>query len=164
MAVRSLEELKQLLNTQGRKRECLLGIDHGTQNIGLAVSDHRFVIASPLETIRHTKFTKDIIHLKKVIDDYNIGGIILGLPMNMDGSEGPRCQSVRHYAKNIIEQGEFFGRELEVAFWDERLSSFAVERMLIDDVDMSRARRAEVIDKLAAAHILQGALDHMKDI
>lgn len=161
MAIRSLEELKELLNTEGRKRECLLGIDHSSKNIGLAVSDHRLVIASALDTIRSTKFSKDIVHLKRVMDDYNVGGIVLGLPVNMDGTEGPRCQSVRHYAKNLMDQADFFGREPEIAFWDERLSSYAVERMLIDDVDMSRKKRAEVIDKMAAAHILQGALDQL---
>jgi len=161
MAIRSLEELKELLNTEGRKRECLMGIDHSSKNIGLAISDPRLMIASAVDTIRSTKFSKDIVHLKRVMDEYNIGGIVLGLPMNMDGSEGPRCQSVRRYATNLIEKAEFFGREPEITFWDERLSSYAVERMLIDDVDMSRKRRAEVIDKMAAAHILQGALDQL---
>ncbi len=162
MTICSLEELKAVLNTNGRKRECLLGIDHGTKNIGLAISDHRLSIATPIDTIRSTKFSHDIEHLRRVINEYNVGGIVLGLPLNMDDSEGARCQSVRHYAKNLLEQTDFFGRELNIAFWDERLSSFAVESVLMDDIYLPKKKRAKVIDKLAAAHILQGALDKLR--
>ncbi len=162
MAICSLKEIKRILKRDENKRRPLLGIDHGTKNIGIAVSDSNLSIATPLTTIRSTKFSNDIKELKKIIDEYSIVAIIIGLPLNMDGSEGARCQSVRQYAKNLLDKKDFFERELEIAFWDERLSSFAVDRMLIEDTDISRKKRATVIDKLAASHILQGALDFLQ--
>ncbi len=134
----------------------LLGLDIGEKTIGLAVSDSAQSIASPLETIRRSKFAKDMERLKEIIAERKVGALVLGLPINMDGSEGPRCQSVRQFARNL---GTLAGIDLPIAFWDERLSTRAVERFLIDEQDMTRMRRAEVIDKLAAAYILQGALD-----
>jgi putative Holliday junction resolvase len=134
----------------------LLGLDLGSKTIGLAISDSQFRVASPLETLRRTKFTKDAETLKRLIDDRDIGGLVLGLPVNMDGSEGPRAQSTRQFAANLLDKFD-----IPIAFWDERMSTMAVERMLIDEADMSRRRRAEVVDKMAAAYILQGTLDSL---
>ena len=134
----------------------LLGLDLGTKTIGLAISDSRLAIASPLETLRRTKFTADAEALKALCADRKVGGLVIGLPVNMDGSEGPRCQSVRDFARNLA---EIAGLDLPIAFWDERLSSAAVERFLVQDADMTRKRRGDVVDKMAAAYILQGALD-----
>ena len=134
----------------------LVGLDLGEKTIGVAVSDGLWMIASPLETIRKSKFTDDANQLFKLMQGRGAEGIVLGLPVNMDGTEGPRCQSVRAFARNILRL-----RDLPIAFWDERLSSAAVNRMMIDEMDMTRARRAELVDKLAAAYILQGALDRI---
>jgi len=152
MSVIDLTALKSAL----QPRQCLLGLDLGSKTIGLAVSDPGFIIASPIDTIRRTKFTKDIGLLKEVITRRNIGGLVLGLPVSMDGSEGPRCQSTRQFATNVLNQ-----MEIPIALWDERLSTSAIQRILIDEADMTRKRRAEVVDKMAAAYILQGALDMM---
>ncbi len=138
------------------RRTRLLGLDIGEKTIGLAISDSGQSVASPLETIRRSKFAKDMAQLKQVIAERRVGALVLGLPVNMDGSEGPRCQSVRQFARNLKALADI---DLPLAFWDERLSTRAVERFLIDEQDMTRKRRAEVIDKLAAAYILQGALD-----
>jgi putative Holliday junction resolvase len=116
------------------------------------------LIASPLETIRKGKFGDDAAHLFKLMDSRGAQGVVIGLPVNMDGTEGPRCQSARAFGRNLQRL-----RDVQVAFWDERLSSAAVNRMMIDEMDMTRARRAEVVDKLAAAYILQGALDRLAD-
>ncbi len=134
----------------------LLGIDQGEKTLGLSISDSWLRVASPLMTIKRKKFTKDAEALAKVCAAQEVGGLILGLPVNMDGSEGPRCQSVRQFAANL---DEIAGLGLPYAFWDERLSSAAVERALIGEADMNRKRRGQVIDKMAAAYILQGALD-----
>ena len=134
----------------------LLGLDLGEKTIGLAISDSGFSIASPLETIRRRKFRDDAARLAAICEERSVGGLVLGLPVNMDGSEGPRCQSVRQFARNLA---EIAGLALPVAFWDERLSTTAVERFLVEEADMTRRRRAEVVDKMAAAYILQGALD-----
>ncbi len=134
----------------------LLGLDLGDKTIGLAISDRGLKVASPLETIRRTKFTKDAEALAALCESRKVGGLVLGLPVNMDGSEGPRCQSVRQFAANLAELAGF---TLPIAFWDERLSTAAIERVLVGEADMSRKRRGEVVDKMAAAYILQGALD-----
>lgn len=134
----------------------LLGLDLGEKTIGLAISDSGLKIASPLETIRRTKFTKDAETLKHLCAERQVGALVLGLPINMDGSEGPRCDSVRQFAANLA---EIAGLDLPMALWDERLSTAAVERFLVEEADMSRKRRAQVVDKMAAAYILQGALD-----
>ncbi|MEQ9487569.1 MAG: Holliday junction resolvase RuvX [Alphaproteobacteria bacterium] len=136
----------------------LLGLDLGSKTIGIAVSDPGWSIASPVETIRRTKFTKDAEALEAIIGDKKAGGLILGLPVNMDGSEGPRCQSTRQFVQNLFGRG----LDLPVAFWDERLSTSAVEKFLVNEADMTRKRRGEVVDKMAAAYILQGALDALK--
>ncbi|TCS62498.1 Holliday junction resolvase RuvX [Varunaivibrio sulfuroxidans] len=138
----------------------LMGLDLGSKTIGLALSDVRHAIASPLLTIQRAKFTQDALRLQALIEEHDVGALILGLPVSMDGGEGPRCQSTRQFAQNFLAR-----HDIPLAYWDERLSTSAIERMLIDDVDMSRGRRADVIDKLAATYILQGALDaiaHLK--
>ncbi|HEX4198773.1 MAG TPA: Holliday junction resolvase RuvX [Caulobacteraceae bacterium] len=135
----------------------LMGLDLGTRTIGVAVSDIGRTIASPLELIRKTQFTKDAEALFKLMASRGASGIVIGLPVNMDGTEGPRCQSSRAFARNLLR----LRAELAVAFWDERLSSAAVNRMLIEEADLSRARRADLVDKAAAAYILQGALDRL---
>jgi len=136
--------------------ERLLGLDPGSKTIGVAVSDSALKVASPLETIKRGKFADDAARLAVLCREYRIGGLVIGLPMNMDGSEGPRCQSVRQLARNLVEKAGF---TQPIAFWDERLSTAAVERFLVDEADMTRKRRSEVVDRMAAAYILQGALD-----
>lgn len=134
----------------------LLGMDPGTKTIGLAVSDLALTVGTPLMTIRRTKFKADAVEIGKIIESRAVGGFIIGLPVNMDGSEGPRCQSIRQFQKNLE---EYF--DLPMCFWDERLSTVAVTRTLLE-ADTSRAKRAKAVDKLAAAYILQGALDAMQ--
>ena len=135
----------------------LAGLDLGEKTIGVAVSDIGLMIASPLSLIRRVKFTADAEALLKLMESRGAGGVVIGLPVNMDGTEGPRCQSVRAFGRHLLRL-----RELPIAFWDERLSSAAVNRMLISEADATRARRAEVVDKAAAAWILQGALDRLR--
>lgn len=136
---------------QGRR---LIGLDVGSKTVGLALSDVTWRVATPLETLRRTKFTADAERLARLIAEHEVGGMVLGLPVSMDGSEGPRCQSVRQFAENLLGVVD-----RPAAFWDERLSTAAVERFLIGEADMTRKRRAEVVDRAAAAYILQGALD-----
>lgn len=134
----------------------LMGLDLGTRTIGVATSDLTRTIATPIETIARTKFTLDARRLQEIMAAEDIGLIVLGLPVNMDGSEGPRCQSTRSFARNFAGLSP-----VPVVFWDERLSTAAVERMLIT-ADASRRTRDAVIDKLAAAWILQAALDSLR--
>jgi putative pre-16S rRNA nuclease len=134
-------------------RQRLLGLDVGEKTIGLAISDSDFRVAAPVDTIQRTKFAADATRLAQLIAEREIGGLVIGLPINMDGSEGPRCQSVRQFATNLLQR-----MELPIAFWDERLSTAAVTRAMLD-LDVSRASRARAVDKMAAAYILQGALD-----
>lgn len=133
----------------------LAGLDLGTKTIGVAVSDQFRTVATPLETIKRSKYTVDAAHLEKILSARQISGIVLGLPFNMDGSEGPRCQSTRAFARNFARQSA-----LPITYWDERLSTVAAERALLE-ADASRKRRAEVIDHVAASYILQGALDRL---
>ena len=146
------EEIR-ILKSSMDKGMRLMGLDVGSKTIGLALSDTSFMIASPLETIKRKKFKTDVAYLATLVKKEDVGGFVIGLPINMDGSEGPRCQSIRQFQQNL-----FDAIPLPFAFWDERLSTAAVTRTLID-ADRSRARRAELVDKLAAAYILQGALD-----
>jgi len=132
-----------------------MGLDLGTKTIGVAVTDTYRSVATPLETIKRSKFTKDAEALIKISKDRNIVGVVLGLPYNMDGSEGPRAQSTRAFARNLV--GVL---PLPVSFWDERLSTVAAEKALLE-ADTSRKRRSEVIDHVAASYILQGALDRL---
>ena len=135
--------------------QALIGLDLGEKTIGVAVSDNFHSVASPLETIRRKKFGLDAARLSEIIQDRRIGGLVLGLPRNMDGSEGPRCQSTRAFARNFDKLAS-----LPITFWDERLSTVAAERALLE-ADTTRKRRAEVIDHVAAGYILQGVLDRM---
>jgi putative Holliday junction resolvase len=134
----------------------LVGLDLGEKTIGVAVSDGLWMIASPLETLKKSKFGDDAAALFKLMESRGAQGVVIGLPVNMDGTEGPRCQSARAFGRNLQRL-----RDVPVAFWDERLSSAAVNRMMIDEMDLTRARRGELVDKLAAAYILQGALDRL---
>jgi len=134
----------------------LLGLDPGTKTIGIAVSDGARIAATPLQTIRRSKFKEDTARIFALYDDRQCSGIVLGLPLSMDGSEGPRAQSVRAFARNLLAV-----RDVPLAFWDERLSTVAVERTLLE-ADARRSKRREVIDKMAAAYILQGALERLR--
>jgi putative Holliday junction resolvase len=134
----------------------LLGLDLGEKTIGLALSDTGLTIATPLQTLKRGKFSIDVVTLAALIAEHGVGGLVVGLPLNMDGSEGPSVQSARAFVRNFSAKSE-----LPVVLWDERLSTAAVTRTLID-ADASRKRRKEVVDKMAAAYILQGALDALR--
>jgi putative Holliday junction resolvase len=138
------------------ERQRLIGVDLGTKTIGLALSDVERRIATPLETLKRTKFTKDAARLIALADQFDVAALVIGLPLNMDGSEGPRVQSTRAFVGSL---GALLARPF--VYWDERLSTAAVIRSLIEQ-DASRAKRAEVVDKMAAAYILQGALDRLR--
>lgn len=133
----------------------LLGLDLGTKTIGLALSDMGLGIATPMETIRRKKFTPDAEKLLAICAEQGVGGLVLGLPLNMDGSEGPRAQATRAFVRNLAQK-----TDIPMTLWDERLSTAAVTRTLLE-ADSSRAKRAEVVDKMAAAFILQGFLDRL---
>ena len=135
----------------------LAGLDVGTKTIGLAICDGGWHFAGPAETIRRSKFTADLEKLRAFIDREQVAGVVVGLPLSMDGSDSPRTQSIRAFARNLAPL------ELPVLLWDERWSTQAVERAMID-ADVSRARRAEKVDSLAAAHILQGAIDALANL
>jgi putative Holliday junction resolvase len=134
-----------------------LGFDLGTKTIGLALSDTGHHIASPYQTLARRKFSQDAAELVKIAAKENVGALVLGLPVNMDGTEGPRCQATRAFARNIAQL-----IPVPVALWDERLSTVAVQRMMTEEADLSRARRAELVDKLAASYILQSYLDWVR--
>ncbi len=134
-------------------RARLMGVDLGTKTVGLALSDVERRIATPLETIKRVKFTPDAERIKALVERYEVGGLVVGLPLNMDGTEGPRSQATRAFVRNLKPI-----LPLPILFWDERLSTVVVTRTLLD-ADASRAKRADAVDKMAAAYILQGALD-----
>jgi putative Holliday junction resolvase len=150
----AIEDLPPLLAREAR----LLGLDVGTKTIGMALSDVTRSVATPYDTIRRSKFTADAKTIREVVEKNQVGALVIGLPLNLDGSEGPRAQSTRAFARNL-------GPHVEVpmVFWDERLSTAAVERHLIE-ADVSRKRRAELVDRMAAAYILQGALERLRRI
>ncbi|WP_458389000.1 Holliday junction resolvase RuvX [Sphingomonas sp. F9_3S_D5_B_2] len=135
----------------------LAGLDVGTKTVGVAICDAGWHFAGPAETIRRTKFTQDLEALRQIVARERIAGVVVGLPLNMDGSDSPRTQSVRAFARNLAPL------ELPVLLWDERWSTQAVQRAMIA-ADVSRARRAEKVDALAAAHILQGAIDALANL
>src|SRR3990167_8617883 len=135
----------------------VVGLDPGEKTIGVAVSDVTRTVASPLDLIHRTKFTDDAAQLFKLMESRGAMGIVIGLPVNMDGTEGGRCQSNRAPARTLLRR-----KNLPIAFWDERLSTAAVTRVLIDEHDVNRKRRAEVVDKMAAGWILQGALERLR--
>ena len=148
----SVDDLAAALPAQG----ALMGLDLGTKTIGLAISDPGRRIASPLKTIARTKFKADAAALLKEAETHAVAALVVGLPLNMDGSEGPRAQATRAFARNLAAL-----TDLPILFWDERLSTAAVTRTLIE-ADASRKRRGEVVDKMAAAYILQGLLDRLR--
>lgn len=158
-------DLLKNIADQRPRGHSLLGMDVGKNTIGLALSDPDHRLATPLQTIWRSKFTKDIQHLKTVIEDYEIGGFVIGLPVNMDDSEGPRAQSIRDFALEMKNHPDIFGPDPWVALWDERLSTVSVERFVDEFVDKKSKRRGAkesgLIDKLAAQVILQGALDYL---
>jgi putative Holliday junction resolvase len=154
MAIRNPADLREL-RASGRR---LMALDLGTKTIGTALSDTRHLIASPLETIRRTRFRADAALLRTMIERHGVGGLVIGLPVSLDGTEGPRCQSTRQFAANLL---ELF--PIEIAFWDERLSTAAVERQMIA-ADMRRNRRAAIVDSAAAAYILQTCLDFLANL
>lgn len=157
MPVCNLPELPALL----KPGQCLLGLDPGTKVIGVAISDPGLRVASPLTAIARKKFADDASALTKIIRERNIGGLVVGLPKDMDGGEGPAAQSARALVRNLLERGNLPDPGMPVVFWDERFSTAAVERAMIED-DMSRERRGAKIDRAAAAYILQGALDGLR--
>lgn len=152
MIIENVEEFAAQIPPMG----ALIGLDLGTKTIGVAISDRLLTVATPIETVKRTKYTADAARLSEIISAREISGIVLGLPLNMDGSEGPRCQSTRAFARNFAR-----GTDLPIAYWDERLSTVAAERALLE-ADASRKRRAEKIDNVAAAYILQGLLDRLQ--
>ncbi|MGV6848873.1 MAG: Holliday junction resolvase RuvX [Marinibacterium sp.] len=154
MIVDAVEDFAAALSGIG----ALAGLDLGDKTIGVAVSDTFRGTSTPLITIRRRKFTADADALLTLLDERDIRGIVLGLPRNMDGSEGPRCQSTRAFARNLTAR-----TDLPITFWDERLSTVAAERALLE-ADTSRKRRAEVIDHVAAGYILQGLLDRLRHL
>jgi putative Holliday junction resolvase len=152
MPLRNPADLAERLPPRG----ALVGLDLGTKTIGVAATNPERTLASPRETIRRTKLKPDLERLLAIVDSEGAVAVILGLPLNMDGSEGPRCQAVRQFASDLLKV-----RDLDVVLWDERLSTVAVTRTMID-ADVSRARRAEAVDKLAAAYIVEGFIDWLK--
>lgn len=150
MAIIALQDLQD-------SKGPLLGIDPGTKTLGLAISDQTRLIATPLETIQREKFSTDAAYLLGIYDENDVSGMIIGLPINMDGSHGPRTQSVRDFCTNLLKL-----RDVPIFLWDERLSTMAVTRGMID-ADMSRKKRKENVDKLAASYILQGVLDRLRN-
>jgi putative Holliday junction resolvase len=151
MILNNAEELREAAPAGAR----LMGLDVGTKTIGLALSDTRQIIATPFETIRRRRFREDAAQLFALIDAHAVGGLIIGLPLTLTGADGPRTQSVRQFARNALAL-----RDLPVVLWDERLSTAAVTREMIA-ADLSRKRRAAIVDRVAAAYILQGCLDYL---
>lgn len=155
-AARIHENLRDLIAAL-QKGERLLGLDIGDKTIGLAISDPGFMLASPIKTvIRQKKLAPAVDEIRALVKAEQIGGLLAGLPVNMDGQEGPRSQAVRDLTMELSDR-----LDLPAAFWDERLSTSAIERFLVSEADMTRKRRKEVVDKMAAAYILQGALDSL---
>jgi putative Holliday junction resolvase len=150
----AIEDLPPHLGRDAR----LLGLDVGTKTIGMALSDVTRSVATPFDTIRRTKFTADAKTIREVVEKNQVGALVIGFPLNLDGSEGPRAQSTRAFARNLAAHVD-----VPMVFWDERLSTAAVERHLIE-ADASRKRRAEVVDRMAAAYILQGALYRLRNL
>jgi putative pre-16S rRNA nuclease len=153
MPICNPSDLKSVL----RKGQRLLGLDVGTKTVGMALSDTGLMIGTPMATIRRTRFRDDAARILAEVDRHDVGAIVIGLPLALDGSDSSRTQGVRQFAQNLLGY-----RDLPIAFWDERLSTAAVERQMIA-ADISRKRRAEVIDSAAAAYILQGLLDRLRN-
>lgn len=156
MAVIDITELPALLPRYG----ALIGLDLGEKTIGVAVSDITRMVATPLHTLKKAKFTDDANKLFALMKDREVAAVVIGLPVNMDGTEGTRCQSNRAFARNLLR----LRPELHIVFWDERMSTMAVNRFLIDELDASRAKRADLVDAMAAGWILQGALERLRGL
>jgi putative Holliday junction resolvase len=156
MAVVDITELPALLPRYG----ALIGLDLGEKTIGVAVSDITRMVATPLHTLKKAKFTDDANKLFALMAEREVAAIVIGLPVNMDGTEGTRCQSNRAFARNLLR----LRPELHITFWDERMSTMAVNRFLIDELDASRAKRADLVDAMAAGWILQGALERLRGL
>ena len=154
MTLRNLIELNEHL----RLKTPLLGLDVGEKSVGLALSDATRTIATPMQTLQLNKFSDTALNLLDICVKFDVSALIIGLPINMNGTEGPRCQSVRQFARNL--EAHF---DMEMAFWDERLSTKAVTRTMLE-ADLSREKRAKNVDKMAAAYILQGALDYLRNL
>ncbi len=154
MAICNLSDLPALCP----KNQCLLGLDPGSTVIGVAISDPAWRVASPLVGLERKKFAEIAKALAKIVQERNVGAVIIGLPKNMDGTEGPSAQSARTLASNLLRKGNLPNPDMPIVFWDERMSTAAVTRFMLED-DMSRKRRDATVDKAAAAYILQGALD-----
>jgi putative Holliday junction resolvase len=152
MPLRNPTDLKAVLPAGSR----LLGVDLGTKTIGLALSDPLLMVATPLKTLARGKFGRDAALLQELRREHGVGGLVIGLPLSLDGSEGPRVQATRAFARNLLQIDD-----PEICFWDERLSTAAVTRGMIE-ADLSRKRRAEIVDRAAAAYILQGLLDRLR--
>jgi len=148
----AIEELKAALPPRAR----LLGLDLGEKTIGIALSDTLLTVATPMQTLKRGKFSADAARIEMLIAEQGVGGLVVGLPLNMDGSDGPSAQSARAFARNFAARSP-----LPILLWDERLSTAAVTRALLE-ADASRRRRGAVVDKMAAAYILQGALERMR--
>ena len=153
MPILSIDALKPALPAGAR----LLGLDLGEKTIGIALSDTRLTVATPMQTLKRGKFAADAARIEAIAAEQSVGGLVVGLPLNMDGSDGPSAQSARAFARNFAARAP----ELPILLWDERLSTAAVTRTLID-ADASRARRGQVVDKMAAAYILQGVLERLR--
>jgi putative pre-16S rRNA nuclease len=153
MSVVEIAELAQVLAPRAR----LLGLDLGEKTIGIALSDTTRTIATPMQTLPRGKFSVDAVKVEAILREQDVGGLVIGLPRNMDGSEGPSAQSARAFGRNLAKR-----LTVPIVFWDERLSTLAVTRTLLD-ADASRRRRAALVDKMAAAFILQGLLDRLRN-
>lgn len=160
MPILDLPSFKAALPMRSR----VMGLDIGTHRIGIAVSDETHFMSMPLQTLERQKLKQDKAILDQIIAEKKIGGCVVGWPLNMNGTEGPKCQSVRDFMGTLLKEYQLLncaGEEMPVFFWDERLSTVAMQRSLISDLDTSRKKRAKVIDQMAAQFILQGALDAM---
>lgn len=154
----TVEQFAALLQGPDGRNGRILGLDLGTKTIGMAISNSNWTIASPVETIRRKKFTADVTAMLTYAVSENVQGLVMGLPLNMDGSEGPRAQATRAFVRNMRVHCD-----LPVLYWDERLSSYAAEQAMLE-ADMSRKKRARNIDQIAAAIILQGCLDRLREV
>ena len=157
MTICNIGNLPGDLKARIPKGQRLLGLDPGTKTIGVALSDVSWMIASPYATIARQSWVKDIDALVRIIDKEGVGGVVMGLPVQMDGTEGERAAAARKLAAKLLER-----KDLPLIFQDERLSTAAVQRMMVVEMDLSRKKRQAAVDKAAAAYILQGALDGMR--
>lgn len=164
MSIVKLEEIKDIAIKNGneRSKQRLMALDLGTKTIGVAISNPEWTMAFPVETIKRVKLQPDLERLSALAKEWDTSIFILGLPLNMDGTEGPRCQATRAFADNLLKHADLFEEEPMITFQDERLSTFAAEDLLINDLDMKRKKRKAVIDQMAAVQILKSALERLR--